>query len=129
MEDVLLPGDVVGEGRDFAGSELRALGGQGPSDVAPELEVIRKLGSGSYAVVYLVREVLSRVGGPGSSDDHATGRMDDYDAPSNRSSEEVVYGREFALKCLSKMNLVDDEALAAQMTEVGHLCDFTYMSI
>ena len=83
---------------------------------AREFEVVRKLGTGSYAVVYLVREVLSR---PQPSDDgHAAtlGRMDFDDVSSGHSSTE--YGREYAIKVLSKANL-DQEALTAQLFEVS----------
>jgi len=57
------------------------------------LEIVRKLGSGSYAVVYLCRAVIY--------DPYEDGG--DYD-----DEEEVVYGQEFALKCLSKKDLSDD---------------------
>lgn len=87
---------------------------------AKEFEVVRKLGTGSYAVVYLVREVLSR---PIPSDDgHATalGRMDLDDGSFGNQSTE--YGREYAIKVLSKANL-DEDALTAQRFEVGpHIC-------
>jgi hypothetical protein len=124
MDDVLTPGDIVGENLDFAGSPLRALPNQVPSPgfagVAAELEVVRKLGSGSYAVVYLVREVLSRSAGSGSDEDHgAVGRLD-LDEVASRKSASIEYGQEFALKCLSKLNLEDEEALNAQMSEVHH---------
>lgn len=80
---------------------------------AKEFEVVRRLGAGSYAVVYLVREVLYRP--PPSDDGHMSTvglmDMDDKFRPS------TVYGREYAIKCLSKANL-DEEALAAQMSEV-----------
>ncbi|GAA99720.1 uncharacterized protein L969DRAFT_96144 [Mixia osmundae IAM 14324] len=61
-----------------------------------QLEIIRQLGYGSYAVVYLARQVL-------------------YDAPEDaafatddHSVRGTVYGKEFALKCLCKKNLSDD---------------------
>lgn len=57
-------------------------------------EVVRKLGSGSYANVYLVREVSGGAGG----------------------------GQEFALKCLSKQDLEQD-SLDVQLFEATiHLC-------
>lgn len=61
------------------------------------LEIVRKLGSGSYAVVYLAREVVSD---PRDAED--------ADPLDNASSAGVVYGKEYALKCLSKRNLSDD---------------------
>lgn len=82
---------------------------------APEFQVKRRLGHGSYAVVYLVQEVLYR---PQPSDDGhmSTIGMMELDSTS-ASPTETVYGREYAIKCLSKANL-DEEDLAAQMSEV-----------
>ncbi|KAI6021491.1 CAMK/CAMK-unique protein kinase [Pisolithus microcarpus] len=92
VEDVLAPGDFIGEGLLLQGHSLTppavAIELQdNSSGLATEFQVVRKLGTGSYAVVYLVRESY------------------------------VSYGREFALKCLSKANL-DEEALIAQLSEV-----------
>jgi hypothetical protein len=47
--------------------------------------------------------------------EHLTGRMELDDQVASRPS--VEYGRDFAIKCLSKANL-DGEALAAQKAEV-----------
>lgn len=81
---------------------------------AQEFEVVRQLGTGSYAVVYLVREVLFRPAH--SQDGHISlDGMELDDKPTSRTS--IEYGREFAIKCLSKANL-DEEALAAQKAEV-----------
>ena len=119
--DVLSRGDLVGEGLKLQGEVIDRvpISSSEPrvdyDEPAREFEVVRKLGTGSYAVVYLVREVLSR---PQPSDDgHATtfGRMDlDDGSPGYQSTE---YGREYAIKVLSKANL-DREALEAQMFEV-----------
>jgi serine/threonine protein kinase len=80
---------------------------------ANEFKVVRRLGAGSYAVVYLVSEILYR---PRSiSDEGHVGSMDMGDGDRYRPS--TVFGRQYAIKCLSKANL-DDEALAAQMSEV-----------
>ncbi|KAI0655911.1 kinase-like protein [Cubamyces menziesii] len=118
--DVLCQGDLVGEGIELQGEVIKRvpISSSEPrvdhDEPAKEFEVVRKLGSGSYAVVYLVREVLSR---PQASDDgHAItiGRMDlDDGSPGNQSTE---YGREYAIKVLSKANL-DEEALTAQLFE------------
>lgn len=78
-------------------------------NTAKEFQVIRRLGTGSYAVVYLVREVISRM--PISDDGHV-GVLDLDPTP-----PPIVYGRDFALKVLSKANL-DSDALTAQLTEV-----------
>jgi serine/threonine protein kinase len=87
---------------------------------AREFEVVRRLGSGSYAVVYLVKEVLSH--SVPSEDGHMStiGPME-FDGNLSRRSAETVYGREYAIKCLSKANL-DEEALDAQLTEVCTPC-------
>jgi hypothetical protein len=67
--------------------------------------------------VYHVREVLAHK--PISEDGHSLlGRMDFDDSASRRSS--VEYGREYAIKCLSKANL-DEEALEAQTFEVSNI--------
>ena len=100
---------------------------------AHELEIVRRLGTGSYAIVYLAREVLrrpksSRPSWDADEDDIGLvigGHMDcvgiegfgNGASRRNGYSEDVVYGREFAVKCLSKANL-DDQALAAQLAEV-----------
>ncbi|OBZ67088.1 Negative regulator of sexual conjugation and meiosis [Grifola frondosa] len=119
--DVLSEGDIVGDGLYLQGemTSLVSISSSEPrvdyDEPAKEFEVVRKLGTGSYAVVYLVREVLSR---PLPSDDgHATaaGRMDFDDGSYGNISTE--YGREYAIKLLSKANL-DEDALAAQLFEV-----------
>jgi hypothetical protein len=76
------------------------------SPPALELDVIRRLNTGSYAIIYLVREVLSSFSFEG---------MESNDTVTSHAS--VEYGHDFVIKCLSKANL-DARALAAQMTEV-----------
>lgn len=184
-EDVLAPGDRVGAGLQLRGETIQGVnlaihGEQWKQDLdnlfglvnhdeddldgmgahtkepADELEVVRRLGAGSYAVVYLVREVLSQPL-PGilddldkescySSDDKmAMGDFDfdfyeqgawdaglqldtlgsDGDKKSRSSSKEksVYYGREYAVKVLSKAGM-DEEALEAQLVEVRPLSVF-----
>ena len=121
-EDVLAPGDLIGEGLMFQGEpvarvsmppRVRESEFDDEPEPALEFEVVKRLGSGSYAVVYQVREVLER---RDLSDDGCFGgRMDGPDG--EQSTEKRVYGGEFAVKCLSKANL-DEEALEAQMVEV-----------
>ncbi|KAF8629245.1 hypothetical protein AX17_005824 [Amanita inopinata Kibby_2008] len=124
IEDVLSPGDTVGEGSILQGEIIRLVSiGAAPcrpglsdyEEPAQEFEVVRRLGTGSYAVVYLVQEVLSRP--PPSEDGHmcTIGQMELDGKPACRP--QTVYGREYAIKCLSKANL-DEDALAAQMSEV-----------
>ncbi|GLB37279.1 putative protein tyrosine kinase [Lyophyllum shimeji] len=125
VEDVLAPGDFVGEGGTLQGETIRLVplgpaaavasssGTPDHEEPAVEFQVKRRLGHGSYAVVYLVQEVLSRP--QPSEDGHmSTIGMMELD---NQSPTEIVYGREYAIKCLSKANL-DEEDLAAQMSEV-----------
>ncbi|RDX50141.1 kinase-like protein [Lentinus brumalis] len=118
--DVLSQGDLVGEGLPLQGEIVSRvpISSSEPrvdyDEPAKEFEVVRKLGTGSYAVVYLVREVLSR---PLPSDDGhgiSVGRMDLDDGYFGNQSTE--YGREYAIKVLSKANL-DEEALSAQLFE------------
>lgn len=123
LGDVLFPGDFVGHGAPLQGEIIRlvSIDSKDPpasptlDEPAQEFEVVRRLGAGSYAVVYLVREVLYRP--PPSEDGHvaAVGAME-MDSHGSKGPS-TVYGREYAIKCLSKANL-DEEALAAQMSEV-----------
>ncbi|PLW56684.1 hypothetical protein PCANC_05121 [Puccinia coronata f. sp. avenae] len=95
------------------------------------LEVVRQIGVGSYAVVYLVREVLfdpalepepnlldsTLSQTPKASDGFASlSKLDTTASSRVRGSSEVVYGRDFALKCLCKRNL-SDELLVLQRGE------------
>ncbi|KAG1836737.1 kinase-like domain-containing protein [Suillus subalutaceus] len=102
IEDVLSPGDL---GEPVRPCVLAPI----DMNTAKEFEVVRRLGTGSYAVVYRVREVISRT--PISDDGHV-GVLDLDPSP-----PPIVYGRHFALKVLSKANL-DSDALTAQLTEV-----------
>ncbi|MBW0467457.1 hypothetical protein O181_007172 [Austropuccinia psidii MF-1] len=87
------------------------------------LEIVRQIGVGSYAVVYLVREVLydpdlqteitpldtSLSQTPKASDGFAS--LSNFGSNSlrhQRKSTQVIYGRDFALKCLCKRNLTDE---------------------
>lgn len=121
FEDVLSERDWVGEGLRLQGELIRTVpvpnAPQIPTSQLPAkwLEVVRKLGSGSYAVVYLVREVLSSPPFPQDDDDTQLAFVDnlELDVPPR---DPVVFGREFAIKCLSKANLNRD-ALEAQLFE------------
>lgn len=104
----------------------------GPSSEEPArtFEVVKKLGTGSYAVVYLVREVLYRAPeveenefeDDGADLDMSMDGHDDVESTRGRSNE---YGREYAVKLLSKANL-DSEALEAQVLEVRHHVNSLY---
>lgn len=73
-----------------------------------QFEVVRQLGYGSYAIVYLVKEILYEP-------DHEHGdhdlfpHHDEEDGDGTMIQEKTIYGREFALKCLSKRNLTDEQ--------------------
>jgi hypothetical protein len=116
LEGVLEPGDIVGEGCKLQDDTIRLVSSAADCvELAKEFEVVKQLGTGSYAVVYQVREVLSRP--PPSEDGHMPlmGSME-LNGELSRSAS-VQYGREYAMKCLSKADL-DEADLAAQMSEV-----------
>ena len=136
IEDVLSHGDIVGEGIPLQGEPLRLVANRSAEHVpaadhqepATEFEVVRKLGTGSYAVVYLVREVLCRY--PPSEDDHIYGgrlELDDVDVSLSRSPA-TEYGREYAIKLLSKADL-NEEELVAQLTEVRSVTHLSSVQI
>jgi hypothetical protein len=133
VEDILSPGDIVGEGLSLLGEALLIVPNKSPEqphiadyeDPAREFEVVRKLGTGSYAVVYLVREVLSR--SSSSEDDPiCPGGLELDDATSMQPP--TVYGREHAIKLLSKADL-DEEELVAQLTEVRFRCLYSFLAL
>ena len=124
VQDILFPGDVIGQGIDFQGERARLLPvsashRNGHDDLnAPSIkfEVVRALGTGSYAVVYQVRQILSGYAPPTEDLSMISAvNFDDISCPAP-----VRYGREYALKCLSKADL-DKDALSAQMFEVRPL--------
>lgn len=141
--DLFKVGDRVGVGTLHQGYRVRDLfemgagGGRRVSNGAAEdcltsgiLEIVRQIGVGSYAVVYLVREVLFdpdfEAGSSSQVDLSQTPKASDgfvsltaYDniaSARRRDSTEVVYGRDFALKCLCKRNL-SEELLVLQRGE------------
>ncbi|KAF8750679.1 Protein tyrosine kinase [Rhizoctonia solani] len=127
-EETLGEGDVVGHGMIVNGELVTAVDhGREPVMGGPEnganarYEIVRKLGSGSYATVFLAREILAEPGPPtdsdlpfewnGSDDTHADPDM------TIRPSSARIYGRSFAIKCLSRASLTSPESLAVQMLE------------
>ncbi|KAG8887859.1 hypothetical protein FRB98_008825 [Tulasnella sp. 332] len=129
QEEILLEGDIIGQGDSLHGETIELV--QIPTSAArPEqppsthLQVVRKLGAGSYAVVYLVKEILSKTSvdrsirarrmGMGLQFGDEDDEMDDDDDDVPRW--EYEYGREFAVKCLSKASLSPEE-LVIQMFE------------
>ena len=115
LHDVLAPGDTVGEGALLQGEPIRLVSSS-HTELAREFEVVKQLGTGSYAVVYLVQEVLSR---PLHSEDGHMSTIGLMELDKSTSAiQHTVYGREYAIKCLSKADL-DQDALAVQMSEVN----------
>ncbi|KAG8894111.1 hypothetical protein FRC00_009511, partial [Tulasnella sp. 408] len=124
-EDILSEGDVIGVGDELHGEviELVPIPTSAPrpeqNPPAPRLEVVGKLGAGSYAVVYLVKEIVSRTpierpASPNSADGDLSMMSDSSD--DSRPRYRYTYGREFAVKCLAKGNLSPEE-LEIQMFE------------
>ncbi|CAE6531653.1 unnamed protein product [Rhizoctonia solani] len=127
-EETLGEGDVVGHGAIVNGEVVTAVDhGRAPVLGGPQngaharYEIVRKLGSGSYATVFLAREILAEPAPPtdsdfafewnGSDDAHADPDM------TIRADTGRTYGRSFAIKCLSRASLTTPESLAVQMLE------------
>jgi hypothetical protein len=137
-DDVLSQGDIVGEGIPLQGESLRLVPRPNQSterapvanneQVALEFEVIRKLGTGSCAVVYLVREVLSRSSPSEDNHIYPFGHPDLGNSASTRP--ETKYAREYTIKLISKADL-DEEELLSVLTEVclRNLSCFSPMSL
>ncbi|CAE6465374.1 unnamed protein product [Rhizoctonia solani] len=126
-EETLGEGDVVGHGAVLNGEVVTAVDhGREPVLGGPQngaharYEIVRKLGSGSYATVFLAREILAEPFPPTDSDlpfewngsDDAHADPDMTLRPPGRT-----YGRSFAIKCLSRASLTSPESLAVQMLE------------
>ena len=112
--DIFHLGDIFGEGILIDGQPVRSveLGFSSNErlryeDRPKKMEVIKKLGTGSYAAVYAVKEVLDN-----DSDDEDTA-FELSGVPSKTCRREP---RMFALKALSKKDL-DDSQLEIQMYE------------
>jgi hypothetical protein len=95
-------GDMLGPGFYHQGHRIiDCFADRDGTEVEPlQLEVVRQLGSGSYAIVYLVRQVLYD---PPEGDEGDEYSLDDEPQRSTRT-----YGKEFALKCLSKTDLTEE---------------------
>ncbi|EKM53963.1 uncharacterized protein PHACADRAFT_257482 [Phanerochaete carnosa HHB-10118-sp] len=126
--DVLAPGDILGDGLELQGEMVRRVPiGESKEEEEPAnvFRVVRKLGAGSYAVVYLVQEVLG-MGDCEEDDRDCESDGADLDMSVDGHDRDVACvrkevksrknGREYAVKLLSKANL-DEEALSAQMLE------------
>ncbi|KAB5589154.1 Calcium-dependent protein kinase 30 [Ceratobasidium theobromae] len=120
-DDMLGEGDVVGHGLDVNGELVTAVDhGRGPVAGGPHnglharYEIVSKLGSGSYATVFLAREVLADPLLPDSDLPFEWHGSDDADVTVRAAR---TYGRSFAIKCLSRASLASPESLAVQMLE------------
>jgi hypothetical protein len=117
-DDVLSPGDLVGEGYTIQGEFIVPISRPSHSPHSPlqEFEVVKTIETGTYAVVYLVREVLSR---PIPSVEGLLLLMGSMDIDADPDpAVSVEYGRHYVIKCLSKADL-DDDTRAAQLAEVS----------
>ncbi|KAG9010805.1 hypothetical protein FRB94_009712 [Tulasnella sp. JGI-2019a] len=124
QEEILSEGDVIGQGDSLHGETIELVhiptsaARPEQSPPATHLQVVRKLGAGSYAVVYLVKEILSRklVEQPRGRGMGLQFGDEDDDEMNEGTMWEYEYGREFAVKCLSKASLSPEE-LVIQMFE------------
>lgn len=125
VDDILIPGDVVGPGLSLHDEMVYPLplsashhnGGEELNSSPIKFEVVRTLGTGSTAIVYQVRQILSGCP-PATGELSQISLVNSGDIPS--SPAPAKYGREYALKCLSKAGL-DEDALRAQMFEACNL--------
>ena len=102
LEEVLHDGDEIGPGLCILGQPIQIVHARS-SHVAP-MRVIRKLGTGSYAVVYLVQEIIP----------YSDGSFLDIHEDSPPATPAPV-GRYFAVKCLAKQPQ-DQEAQLLEAT-------------
>jgi len=89
-----------------------------------QFEIVRQLGYGSYAIVYLVKEILYEP--PSSANYHYSHGHEEHlfvtdedDALAEHEGK-TIYGREFALKCLSKKNLTDEQITVQKFEATLH---------
>lgn len=134
--DLLSVGDHVGPGLYHDGELIRiaqtcdGLDAHDPTYKAKPLEVVRLLGQGSYAVVYLVREVPSPDSTPSpplnmdasaSSTPHGLDQSHPFSPGKTPRQGDLVWPRgtpepktegvaHYALKCLSKRHLTPEQA-------------------
>jgi serine/threonine protein kinase len=113
LEQVLHDGDEIGPGRFILDQPISVVHARTP--VVPNLKVIRKLATGSYAVVYLVQEIVQP---PAPSATNFLNLSEDDDSPPltpAAPTAPTTQGRLFALKCLEK-HAQDQEAQLLEAT-------------
>ncbi|KAG8722697.1 hypothetical protein FRC09_005828 [Ceratobasidium sp. 395] len=133
-DDILGEGDVVGDSVVLHNELVMAIDhGRDPLHGGPQngaqarYEIVKKLGSGSYATVFLAREILAEPVPPndtdlpfewnGSDDVHADPDVTICTPGPSIAAAGRTYGRPFAIKCLSRASLTTPESLAVQMLE------------
>ena len=120
--DILEPGDIIGQGDNLHGEPINLVHipssapRHGEHPPATHFEVVRKLGAGTYATVYSAKEILSKTLVSNESVPHGQEAREDNAVSCMRKTYIYQYGREFAVKCLSKANLSPEE-LDVQMFE------------
>lgn len=119
-------GDRIGPGLFHDGELIRAVKSseetpdQGIDYPANQLEVVQLLGTGSYAVVYLVREILPDTGGSHTTTTPRAHSTLEENVPTTNDQNlqtpntALAAGptpspRSYALKCLTKRNLLPDQ--------------------
>jgi hypothetical protein len=104
-ENILSPGDIVGEGCVLQNERIRLVQFGVPSlhdkEPSQEFAVTRALGTGSCSIVYEVRELLSCA-----------------DQGNELDNCHALYGRRYVIKCIAKGN-VDEDGLASPMSSVS----------
>ncbi|CAG8712371.1 4221_t:CDS:2, partial [Acaulospora colombiana] len=97
LEQVLQDGDEIGPGRFLLDQPISVVHAR--SELVPNLRVLRKLATGSYAVVYLVQEIIQP-----TTASNFLNLSEDEDSPplTPAAAAAPAQGRLFALKCLEK---------------------------
>jgi len=120
----------VGKGSLLKGDVVSLLPTNNNGDEDEQFQVIKELGHGSYLVHQVL--VIPSASAPDSTSSRGRSSNEDGQILGHVESERPLanlppsktYGRKFAIKCLSKTNL-DQEELNVQMAEV---CFFSFVS-
>lgn len=111
LEDVFNPGDEFGPGLSLFGQPISVVHAR--EQCVPSMRILQKLGTGSYAVVYLAEEII-----PATYADNFLNIQEDGESPPI-SPKAAAVRRQFAVKCLAK-HAQDQEA---QLLEASiHQC-------
>lgn len=131
--DVLSPGDRLGDGLRHDGCIMRLAAppsdqvsqSRGHGVIRTPLEVVRKLGQGDHASVYLVRELPPQQsrrdeGSPGSMLQGQSNLEPGSVTPASQQRSVLPTQRRFALKCLCKDELQPEEVVQLMEELVVH---------